>query len=82
VLDVSAEDASLRVLGDFRDSAELLAAVRVSCTIPVIGGAPATYRGEPMLDGGLLELAPNCPHCARHRKRAASRGYRCTSASA
>ena len=58
VLAVSAEDASLRVLGDFRDSAELLAAVRVSCTIPVIGGAPVSYRGEPMFDGGLLEPIP------------------------
>jgi predicted patatin/cPLA2 family phospholipase len=57
-LAVSAEDASLRVLGEFSDSAELLAAVRVSCTIPVIGGAPATYRGEAMLDGGLLEPIP------------------------
>jgi predicted patatin/cPLA2 family phospholipase len=55
---VSVEDAGLRVLGDFRDTAELLAAVRVSCTIPVIGGAPASYRGEPMVDGGLLEAIP------------------------
>ena len=58
VLAVSTEDASLRVLGDFRDVAELLAAVRVSCTIPVIGGAPSTYRGESLVDGGLLEPIP------------------------
>jgi predicted patatin/cPLA2 family phospholipase len=58
VLAVSTTDASLRVLGDFRDTSELLAAVRVSCTIPVIGGGPSVYRGEPMVDGGLLEPIP------------------------
>ena len=58
VLAVSTEDATLRVLGDFRDTEELLAAVRVSCTLPVIGGAPPLYRGEPMVDGGLLEPIP------------------------
>ena len=58
VLAVSAEDATLRVLRDFGETAELLAAVRVSCAIPVLGGAPALYRGEPMLDGGLLEPIP------------------------
>jgi predicted patatin/cPLA2 family phospholipase len=55
---VSVEHASVRVLGDFRDTADLLDAVRVSCTIPVLGGAPASYRGEPMVDGGLLEPIP------------------------
>lgn len=58
VLAVSTEDATLRVLGDFRDTEELLAAVRVSCTVPVIGGVPPIYRGEPMVDGGLLEPIP------------------------
>jgi predicted patatin/cPLA2 family phospholipase len=58
VLAVSAQDATQRVLGGFRDTAELLAAVRVSCAIPVIGGTPPSYRGEPMVDGGLLEPVP------------------------
>ena len=58
VLAVSAADATLRVLGDFRDTEELLAAVRVSCAVPVIGGVPPVYRGEPMVDGGLLEPIP------------------------
>jgi predicted patatin/cPLA2 family phospholipase len=57
-LAVSVPDAALRVLGGFADTAELLAAVRVSCTIPVLGGAPRCYRGEPMVDGGLLEPIP------------------------
>ena len=55
---VSLADAELRVLGDFRDSSDLLDAVRVSCTVPLIGGAPASFRGEPMVDGGLLEPIP------------------------
>jgi predicted patatin/cPLA2 family phospholipase len=55
---VSAEDATLRVLADFRNTADLLDAVRVSCTIPVLGGSPASYRGEQMVDGGLLEPIP------------------------
>jgi predicted patatin/cPLA2 family phospholipase len=58
VLAVSVHDASLRVLGGFRDTAELLAAVRVSCTIPVIGGTPSRYRGESLVDGGLVEPIP------------------------
>jgi predicted acylesterase/phospholipase RssA len=58
ILAVSVEDQQLRVLGDFHDKAELLAAVRVSCTIPVIGGTPSSYRGEAMVDGGLLEPIP------------------------
>ncbi len=57
-LAVSIDDATLRVLSDFRNTAELLAAVRVSCTIPLLGGTPATYRGETMVDGGLLEPIP------------------------
>jgi predicted patatin/cPLA2 family phospholipase len=58
VLAVSTQDATLRVLGDFRDTGELLAAVRVSCTVPVIGGVPPVYRDEQMVDGGLLESIP------------------------
>jgi predicted patatin/cPLA2 family phospholipase len=55
---VSATRAELRVLGDFESTADQLAAVRASCSIPVVTGAPPTYRGEPMVDGGLLEAIP------------------------
>jgi predicted patatin/cPLA2 family phospholipase len=55
---VSATHAELRVLSDFESAAELLAAVRASCAIPVLTGPPPTYRGEPMVDGGLLESIP------------------------
>ena len=55
---VSATDAELRVLGDFESTADQLAAVRASCSIPVVTGAPPVYRGEPMVDGGLIEAIP------------------------
>ena len=55
---VSATRAELRVLRDFESAADLLGAVRASCAIPVLTGAPPTYRGEPMVDGGLLEPIP------------------------
>jgi predicted patatin/cPLA2 family phospholipase len=55
---VSATHAELRVLGDFESTADQLAAVRASCSIPVVSGAPPTYRGEAMVDGGLLEAIP------------------------
>jgi predicted acylesterase/phospholipase RssA len=57
-LAVSLEDVGLRVLGDFRDTDDLLAAVRVSCAVPVLGGAPPSYRGEAMVDGSLIEPIP------------------------
>ena len=55
---VSATRAELRVLRDFESAAEVLAAARASCTIPLLTGAPPTFRGEPMVDGGLLEAIP------------------------
>jgi predicted patatin/cPLA2 family phospholipase len=55
---VSATRAELCVLRDFESAADALAAVRASCSIPVLTGAPPSYRGEPMVDGGLLESIP------------------------
>jgi predicted patatin/cPLA2 family phospholipase len=55
---VSASRAELRVLRDFESAADLLAAARASCSIPVLTGAPPTYRGETTVDGGLLEPIP------------------------
>ena len=55
---VSAERAELRVLRDFASPAEVLAAARASCSIPVLAGAPPEFRGEAMVDGGLLESIP------------------------
>jgi predicted patatin/cPLA2 family phospholipase len=55
---VSALRAELRVLGDLESAADVLAAARASCSIPVLTGAPPTFRGETMVDGGLLEPIP------------------------
>ena len=49
---------STRVLRDFESAADLLAAARASCSIPVLTGPPPTYRGDPTVDGGLLEPIP------------------------
>jgi predicted patatin/cPLA2 family phospholipase len=57
-LAVGAGDGELRVLTDFRDTADLLAALRVCCSIPVVGGPLQDYRGEALLDGALLEPVP------------------------
>jgi predicted patatin/cPLA2 family phospholipase len=57
-LAVSPRDAALRVLAGFDDATDALAAVRASCTIPLLAGAPPRYRGEPLVDGGLLEPIP------------------------
>jgi predicted patatin/cPLA2 family phospholipase len=55
---VAEREAALRILGGFADLDDALAAVRASCTIPLLAGAPPTYRGERLVDGGLLEPIP------------------------
>jgi predicted patatin/cPLA2 family phospholipase len=55
---VSARRGELRVLAGFENTADLLAAVRASCSIPLITGPPPLYRGEPMVDGALIESIP------------------------
>ena len=59
--------------------------LRASCSIPVLAGAPPTYRGEPTVDGGLLEPIPyrtalreGATHVLVLRSRDA--GYRATQA--
>jgi predicted patatin/cPLA2 family phospholipase len=76
---VSASRAELRVLRDFESAADVLAAARASCSIPVLTGTPPTYRGEPTVDGGLLEPIPyrtalreGATHVLVLRSRAAS----------
>jgi predicted acylesterase/phospholipase RssA len=51
-------EAELRVLAGFAGAADALAVVRASCTIPLLAGVPPSYRGEPLVDGGLLEPIP------------------------
>ena len=60
-LAVDLESSAATVLGDFPDTEELLEAVQVSCSIPLLTGAPAIFRGRPMADGGLIESIPFGP---------------------
>jgi predicted patatin/cPLA2 family phospholipase len=55
---VSERDAGLRVLAGLDDPADALAAVRASCTIPLLAGPAPLYRGEALVDGGLREPIP------------------------
>ena len=50
--------STLQVLRDFVDMQELTAAVRASCSVPLLSDAPASFRGKPMADGSLLESIP------------------------
>ena len=57
-LATSLETLSLRVLAGFADIEELMRAVRASAAVPGIGGEPPAFRGERMVDGGLIEPIP------------------------
>jgi predicted patatin/cPLA2 family phospholipase len=57
-LAISLDTLSLRVLGDFSDGHEVMQAVRASAALPRLGGEPPLFRGERMVDGGLLEAVP------------------------
>ena len=57
-LAVSPGLAELRVLSDLRDPDEVLGAVRASCSVPLLNGAPHEFRGERLVDGGFLESIP------------------------
>ena len=50
--------AELRVLSDLRDPDDVLGAVRASCSVPLLNGAPHGVRGERLVDGGFLESIP------------------------
>ena len=54
----SLETLSRRVLADFADADELLQAVRASGSLPRLCGTPPMFRGERMVDGGLVEPIP------------------------
>ena len=57
-LGVDLDDNELKVLADFADVDELMDAVRVSCSLPLLSGRPPVFRGRPMADGGLVESMP------------------------
>ena len=80
-LATSLETLSLRVLADFADGEELVQAVRASAALPRLGGSPPVFRGERMVDGGMIEpipfvtaLAEGATHVLVLRSRPA--GYR------
>jgi predicted patatin/cPLA2 family phospholipase len=54
----SLESYSLQVLAGFSDVDELRQAVRASAALPRLGGEPPIFRGEPMVDGGLIAPIP------------------------
>ena len=58
VLATSLETLSLRVLKHFTDLDEVTQAVRASAALPRLAGRPPVFRGERMLDGGLIEPIP------------------------
>ncbi len=47
-----------QVLRDFIDVEELMDAVRVSCSLPLLSEGPVSFRGTPMADGSLIESMP------------------------
>jgi len=46
------------VLRDFHDAADLTAAVRASCTLPLLSDPPASFRDVLVADGSLIESIP------------------------
>jgi predicted patatin/cPLA2 family phospholipase len=57
-LAASLDTLSLRVLSGFADADELMQAVRASAALPTLGGPAPAFRGERMVDGGVLEPIP------------------------
>lgn len=57
-LGVDLTSSEVCVLRDFADVAELTAAVRASCSLPLLSDAPARFRGRAMADGSLIESIP------------------------
>ncbi|MGO9762436.1 MAG: patatin-like phospholipase family protein [Solirubrobacteraceae bacterium] len=57
-LGVDLATSTSQVLRDFVDVEELIDAVRVSCSLPLLSDAPVSFRGKPMADGSLIESLP------------------------
>jgi predicted acylesterase/phospholipase RssA len=56
-------------LEDFKDTEELKAAIKATCKIPILAGAPTRWRGRRLVDGGLLHLLPALPAHDRSDRR-------------
>ena len=57
-LGVDLATSTPQVLRNFLDVEELMDAVRVSCSLPLLSDAPVSFRGRPMADGSLIESMP------------------------
>ena len=57
-LATSIDTLTLRVLTGFAHSREMLQAIRASAALPRLAGEARSFRGERMIDGGLLEPIP------------------------
>ena len=55
---VDLDTSALLVLRDFHDAADLTAAVRASCSLPLLADPPASFRDVAVADGSLIESIP------------------------
>jgi predicted patatin/cPLA2 family phospholipase len=58
VVTVDVDLSEVAAVSNFLDVDELLTAVRASCALPVLAGAPIQFRGRTLVDGGLRESMP------------------------
>lgn len=58
VVATDVESASVALLRDFADGAELRAALRAGATMPIIAGLPHLFRGRRYFDASLTEPIP------------------------
>ena len=69
---VSATRAELCVLRDFEDAADALAAVRASCSIPVLAGAPPSSAASRWSTAACSSRSRTARRCARARRTCSS----------
>lgn len=55
---VDLDSSTLQILDDFADTHELAAAVRASCSLPLLADAQAAFRGRTVADGSLIQSIP------------------------
>ena len=55
---VDLDASAVLVLRDFSDAADLTAAVRASCSLPLLADPPTYFRDVPVADGSLIESIP------------------------
>jgi predicted acylesterase/phospholipase RssA len=58
---LSADSYQLQARNDYHSGPQLAELVKASCTMPLLAGGPASYKQEPLFDGGLVESIPAFP---------------------